>query len=145
MATLTSANSSFSLSCPSVFTTSQTIQGYSADDAFDTGEVKPSEVLMGVDGHLSGGYVPYPTVLTFMLQATSPSVLTMDQLLAAMDSAQETYELSATIVVPSVYKIYTFSHGFLTGQKKTPAAKKILQPQRYEITFRSCQPQPYSA
>jgi|SRR5579875_1071842 len=135
MGTITSANSAFTLSVPDVFAVPVPMQGYSADDAFDTENVQPTETLMGVDGVLSGGYTPYPVKLKFVLQADSPSNLFMDQWRSAMDSAKETFLATATIVAPSLGKIYEFKDGYLTGAVPTPQGKKVFQPQTYEITF----------
>jgi hypothetical protein len=113
------------------------MKGYSADDAFDTDNVAPNEVLMGVDAILSGGYVPYPVKLKFVLQADSPSNYFMDAWRQAMDAARDAYPANATIVSPSVGKIWTFTKGFLTGAMPTPPGKKLYQPQPYEVTFQS--------
>lgn len=135
MPDLTVANSSFSLSVTSVFAVPIPMQEYSADDAFSTENVVPNETLMGVDGNLSGGYVPYPVKLKFVLQADSLSIIFMDQWRQAMDQAQTTYTANATIIIPALVKIFTFTKGFLTGAMPMPGAKKIAQPQTYEITF----------
>lgn len=135
--TITSANSSFSLAIPDVFPVPAPIEGYSTDDAFDTENVAPNETLMGVDGLLSGGYTPYPVKLKVVLQADSPSNSVFDQWRQAMDAAKETFQANATIVCPSIGKIFTFVGGFLTGAMPTPQGKKVLQPQTYEITFQS--------
>ena len=135
MTTLTSANSKFSLSVASVFPVPVPMQGYATDDAFDTENVAPNEAIMGVDGVLSGGYTPYPVKLKFVLQADSPSNLFMDQWRQAMDQATDSFSANATIVAPSLGKIFTFTKGFLTGAIPTPPGKKIFQPQTYEITF----------
>lgn len=137
MTTLTSANSKMSLSVPDVFPVPQAIQGYAADDAFDTDNVAPNEVLMGVDGLLSGGYTPYPVKLKIMLQANSPSIATLDQWAQAMGQATDAFPANLTIVAPSLGKIFTFTKGFLTGYVPTPPGKKIFQPQTFEITFES--------
>ncbi len=142
MTTLTTANSVFRLSVPGVFPFAQPIQGYAADDAFSTEAIAPNEALMGVDGNLSGGYVAYPTKLKFVLQADSPAVDLMDAYLNAMDSATETFICNATIAIPGLGKLFTFTKGFLTNAMKTGAAKKLSQPLSYEITFQSCQPGP---
>lgn len=140
---LTVANSSFTLSAATVggvpvFPVAVPIEGYAADDAFDTSEVKPTEVLMGVDGNLSGGYVAYATPLTFVLQADSPSILIMDTAIEAMDGVKEAIIFGASIAVPGISKLHTFIKGYLTSGKKTPGGKKLLQPMRYEITFEKC-------
>lgn len=140
---LTVANSAFTLTATSVggvpiFPVPVPIEGYSADDAFDTTEVKPNEILMGIDGVLSGGYVAYPTPLMFTLQADSPSILVMDTAIEAMDGVFETIIFGASIAVPGINKLHTFIKGFMTSGKKTPGGKKLLQPQKYEITFQKC-------
>jgi hypothetical protein len=135
--TITSANAQFTLSVPGVLPVPVPIEGFAADDAFDTENVAPNEAIMGVDGNLSGGYTPYPVKLKFVLQADSPSIAFMDQWLGAMKTATETYQANATIVAPSLGKIYTFLIGFLTGAIPTAPGKKVFQPQTYEITFES--------
>ena len=135
--TITSANASFTLNVPGVSPVPVPIEGFAADDAFDTENVAPTEVLMGVDGNLSGGYTPYPVKLKFVLQADSLSNAFMDLWRQAMDQAKETFPASATIVAPSIGKIFTFLGGHLTGDMPTPQGKKILNPQTYEITFQS--------
>lgn len=142
--TITDANSSFSINVPSVFAIPVPIQGYYTDDAFDTDEVSPNEVKMGVDGNLSGGHTPYPVMLKFVLMADSPSIAFMDQWSAAEDAAQEAYTASATILAPSLGKMWNFTQGFLTKKKPVPSAKKTFESQTYELTFQSCTPQPYT-
>lgn len=133
--TITSANSSFTLNVPGVSPVPIPIQGYAADDAFDTENVAPNEVKMGVDGQLSGGYTPYPVKLKFVLQANSASILFMDLWRQTMDAATEAYPASATIIAPSIGKVWNFKNGFLTGAMPIAPGKKTLSPQTYEITF----------
>ncbi|WP_321899871.1 phage tail fiber protein [Paraburkholderia heleia] len=55
MATITSANSAFSISVTDLYPVPQAIHGYAADDAFTAEAVEMAEIVMGVDGHMSGG------------------------------------------------------------------------------------------
>ena len=137
MRTITDANSSFTLNVPGVSPVPVPIQGYATDDAFDTENVAPNEAIMGVDANLSGGHTPYPVKLKFVLQADSLSNDFMDQWRLAEDQVEDSYPCSATIVAPSIGKIYQFTKGFLTGVVPTPPGKKVFQPQTYEITFES--------
>jgi hypothetical protein len=137
MLTLTTANSAFTLEVPSVFAAPIPMEGYAADDQFDTDSISPNEVLSGVDNKLSGGYVYVPVKLKFTLQADSPSIFYMDTWYQSMRSNSEAFTANATIVAPSVGKIWTFTKGFLTGYKPTPNAKKLMQPQVYEVTFQN--------
>lgn len=135
MRSITSANSTFSLSCPAVYPTAQPISGYAADDAFTFAKVKPAEAIMGVDAILSFGYTPYPVPLSFMLQANSLSNDVMDTIRQAMDAALEAFVLNATIALPATGKRYTFQNGTFTDSEPGPAAKRLLSAQGYELTF----------
>lgn len=137
MTTLTDANSALTLSVPSVFAVPVPIEGYATDDAFDTENVAPNQAIMGIDGNLSAGHTPYPVKLKIILQADSPSNLYFDQWRQAEDGAFETYFGNVTIIAPGPGKIWTLSKGVLTGVVPTPPAKKIFQPQTYEITFQN--------
>lgn len=138
MTTLTVANSSFTLDVDSpALPTSIEMKGYSTDDAFDTDSIAPNEVMTGVDGELSGGYVYVPTKLKFTLQADSPSIFYIDTWYESMGSNKEAFTANATIVAPSLGKIWTFTKGFLTGYKPTPKGGKLYQAQVYEITFKA--------
>lgn len=133
--TITSANAALSLSCPQVFAVPQAIEQFATDDAFDTENIAPSEVQMGVDGHASAGFTPYLVKQKIVLQANSPSNDVFDQLRQAMRAANETFQIGMTLVIPSIGKIYNFINGSLTGDMPAPSGKKVLGPQTYEITF----------
>lgn len=135
MSTLTTANSALTLQVRGLFPAPQAIQGYATDDSFAVDDVSPVEVQMGVDGHLSAGYVPYPTVLTIMLQADSPSTAMFDAVLAAQKSAKEAYVMDGTMILQGTSEKYTFVRGFLTSATPSATAKKVLQPRRFQITF----------
>ena len=74
MSTLTSANSSLSLSIAGLFSAPQTIQGFAVDDAFDSDSVAQSETMMGIDGTLSAGKVFTPYKMAVHLLPNSPSM-----------------------------------------------------------------------
>lgn len=137
MSTITSANSSLTLSVPDVFAVAQPIQGYAADDAFTNEAIDSAEALMGVDGIMSAGFTPAITKFSISLQADSPSVATMDTIIGAMKAAKEVFPIDASVVLPSVGKVYTLTKGYLTKVKQLSDAKKVLQPVQYEISFES--------
>lgn len=133
--TITSANSIFTLLVPLVFPVPQNIQGYATDDAFESEAVDVAQAVMGVDGILSGGFVPFPTKLNVVLQADSASIATFETWLQAMQAAREVLFGDANIALPSVERNYVLTKGILTRVTQFPAAKKILQPVHYQITF----------
>ena len=135
--TITSANSNFILSITSLFPAPITIQGYAADDAFSADARKPTEVLMGVDGKLSGGYVKHQVVMKIKLQADSPSLFYFDAWATAQDVSNDAYSASAVITMPGNGAKFVLNNGWLTSYKSMPDAKKLLQPQEFEITWES--------
>jgi hypothetical protein len=135
--TLTVANSVLTLAAPDLGIGPVQMQGFATDDAFDTPAVKPVEVLIGVDGRKSSGYVAYLVPFKFMLQADSPSVDIMDAIKQGMDAIQEDVELFGSLSAPSLGKLWTFNNGSLTSTKPTPQGKKLMQMLDFEITFRS--------
>lgn len=135
MATLTTANSVFMLAVAGFIPTPVPIQGYAADDAFMVEDVESAETYMGVDGNLSGGYVPYIKPLEFTLQADSLSNQLMDAWTQAEAQAREKFIASATILIQGTGTLYTFQRGFLKKISVMPAAKKVLQPRKFVIDF----------
>lgn len=135
---ITSANSAFVLQVPSVFTTPQALQGYATDDAFTTEEVDVAEVMMGVDGIMSGGFIPFITQMNIVFQADSVSITnTMEVWISAMQSARAIYLGNASIQLPSINKEYILQNGILRRITPTPPAKKVLMPQTYAISWQN--------
>lgn len=138
--TITSANSEFVLTFPSfLFPVAQRIQGYASDDAFTIEPYDVTETQMGVDGNLSGGYTPNPKKQSVILMADSLSLDVFDIWLGAIQATRETIIVEGTIVLPGTGKAYAMHRGFLTRAQALPPAKKVLQPQTYEITWQDVQ------
>ena len=135
MATLTSANATLIISVPQVFVAPVQIKQWEADDAWTIEKVTPTEARKGVDGVMSFGFTPYMNKFAFVLMPTSPSILIMDTWANNMQQAFEAYACSATLNIPSIYKVYNGVNGTLTGYTPGPPGKKLLGPLNYEITF----------
>lgn len=138
MSTLTAANSVFALAIASLYPAPQILQGYATDDAFAADDIQPAEVMMGVDGKLSGGWVPNPTVITLMFQADSQSLKVFDDWHEAQKAAKELYISSGNIVLQGTGQKYNLTRGILTSFTPMPPAKKVLQPRKMVITFEDC-------
>jgi len=136
MATITSANSVLTLVIDGLYGPSN-IQGYAVDDAFESESVQQSEVLMGVDGNLSGGKVWIPYKMTIHLQADSPSVEVFDNWRSNQDAFVDVFVANGTIILPSTGISYALYNGYLTAATPFPAVKKTLQPVVYEITWQT--------
>lgn len=142
MASITAANATLTLAIPPLFPIPQQLQGFAVDDIYDVDQIKSVEVMMGVDGLLSAGFVYVAVVQKVTLQADSPSNDIFDTWWTQMQAAQDVYAASGLIKLPSIATKFTQSNGFLTGYKPLPAGKKLLQPRTYEITWERVAPAP---
>ena len=140
MATITAANIQFMITVPSVFPAPITLQGFATDDAFATERVEPTEAVLGVDGIASFAYIPYLTKTTIALQADSPSLYLFDAWVGAQKANDEVYLATGYISYPSIKKTFSLNSGAITGLIAFPAAKKILQPSTFEITWQDVVP-----
>lgn len=142
MGAVTAADIVYTLTIPLVFTSPQLIQGYATDEVTDIPVLKSAEVMMGVDGILSAGFVYVPVPQTISLQADSASNDVFDAWWTQMQQTKQTYLASGLLKVPSIGKKYTLIGGVLTSYKPIANAKRLLQPRNYEITFQNIAPAP---
>lgn len=133
--TLTTANSAFTLLARDFFPTPFNLEGYATDDSFAVEDVTPTEVFMGVDGKLSGGFVPVAKVVTFMFQADSPSLDRLDAIVAFQESQREVVIFDGTAFIQGDQSKYAMTKGFLTSYTPAATAKKTLQPRKFTFTF----------
>lgn len=139
---ITAANAVLMLTVPPLFPIPQQLQGFGADDVYDVPSIRSVEVLMGVDGVLSGGFVFVQIPQTITLQADSISNRIFDNWWLQMQAAKDTYIASGLIRLPGISTKFIQTNGQLTGYKPAPGAKKVLQPRTYEITWGSIVPAP---
>lgn len=142
MSSLTGATAIYALGVTGLYTVPQQLQGFAADDVFSTEAIQSAEVLMGVDGNLSAGFVYVPVVQNISLQADSPSNDLFDQWWAAQQAAEETYIANALITLKAIGKKWTLTRGFLTKYSPVPDTKKLIQPRQYGITWNRVSPAP---
>lgn len=132
---LTAATAVYMLSIPDLFAAPVQLQGFSADEIFDTDPLVSAEAQMGVDGKLSGGFVYNAVVQNITLQADSDSNAIFQQWWAGQQQQQEAFIANAVILLRSVQTKWNLTKGFLTNYKPIPDAKKILQPRKFQITW----------
>ena len=140
--TITSVNAIFAISIEGVYDSPIQLQGFAADGIFDTDPLVPAEIVMGLDGHLSGGYTYHPVKQKIHLQADSPSVQVFEDWYNASVAAQDVFKAQATITLPGTGKSYVMKNGILTSAKMIPDAKKTLSAHEFEITWESALPAP---
>jgi hypothetical protein len=140
---ITSADAVITLSIVGLFNdVPQQIQGFATDDVFDVDQIKSVELMMGVDGNLSGGFVYQEVPMSVSLQADSDSNDIFDAWWNQMQSARKPYKAEGRILLPSLGFKFVAHKGFLTGYKPAPPGKRVLQPRTYQITWARVVPQP---
>lgn len=142
MASITAANSTLLLAITGLFPAPQRLQGYATDDIYSTEPLDSAEVLMGVDGKLSGGFVFVPVKQSYNLQADSNSNAIFEAWYAAQQALVDIYKAQATIALPSLGKKWAMTNGILTSFPPMPDAGKTLKPRKYGITWESISPSP---
>ena len=135
MGSITSANSTYSLVINSVYPNAQILQGYAADDAFSADAVDKAQVVMGVDGRQSAGYIFHPIVQTITLMPDSPSLEVFSNWINAMDAIREILNCTANISLPAIGKKYTLTNGVLVNYKPIPDVKKVMQAVPFKISW----------
>lgn len=142
MSNITSANAVFTLTVAELGI-SANLQGFAADDIFDTEAIELGEVLIGVDGYVSSGYVHALVKQSIMLQADSPSIALFENWIASEQAAVDKYPASATITLKATGRIYTMNTGFLASASLIPDAKKVLQPRKFNLVWQSVTTTPF--
>src|SRR5579872_6027070 len=95
--TLGTFNSVLTLSATALDILGVQIQGFATDDAFDTTNVKPIEVMVGVDGQKSSGYVAYLVPFKFILQANSTSIDLMNAIIGGIQALGDDVEINCSL------------------------------------------------
>lgn len=135
MATITSANSVFTLNIPALFPVPQILQGFATDDAFAADGLDLSESIMGVDGRMSSGYTPNITKMVIALQADSPSLFVFEYWFGQYQTNREVSFAQGNIILSGPGKSYTLRNGVLNNVKQLPDAKKTLAAQQFTVMW----------
>lgn len=135
--TITSANAVLMLGVTGLYDTPRQIQGFSADNITDMGDLTQSETSRGLDGRLSGGFVFGDIVQNITLQADSESNDFFEQWSAAEKQRRELYVAFGSILLRAVDRRYTMKRGFLRSLPPIPSVGRTLQARRYSITWES--------
>ena len=138
--TITSANSVYTLTIPGLYSSPQTLGGYMADAAFETETADVAELVRGVDGVLSAGFIYFNTVQTISIMPDSPSSVIFETWLATEGTLTEKLAASASISIPSIGRKYACSNGFLTSIVQIPSARRVLQGRPFRITWGAISP-----
>ena len=139
---ITGATTSIALAVAGLFPTSQLLQGFEADNVFSTDAIRSAEVLMGVDGILSAGFVFVEIRQTFMLQADSPSNSLFDIWWLTNQANEDSLPATGQVNLFAISQKWSMVNGHLTSYKPMSDTKKLLQPRHFEITWGRISPAP---
>lgn len=145
MSTITAANCklTFTVRSPQGIVVGPfTVQGYASDDAFAVEAVESAVAILGVDGLMSAGWVPRLTKQLVRLQADSPSIGLFEAWDGAQSVLRDVLFADGAIAYPGLQKGYALIKGVLTRLTPMPAAKRVLEPVDYEITWQTVQAAP---
>ncbi len=137
MSTITSADAVYILTIPGIYSTGQSLYGFAVDDVYDTESLESAEVMMGVDGYMSAGFVFVPIKQGIALMGDSPSVDIFETWYQTQQQQKDVFFAGATIAQNSLGKSYTMTKGVLTGYSPMSDAKKVMQPRKFTITWQS--------
>lgn len=130
----------YMLAIANLFPVPQQLQEYAADDVFGTEPVEVAQTVMGVDGHLAGGFVFSEINQSITLQANSESIAIFQAWYEAQKVLKDVLRATGLVVIPAVGKKWSMSGGILKTYPPIIDVKKILQPQRFSITWESVSP-----
>lgn len=137
MADITAANSSLLIGVAGLFTVPQALAGFSADDMYEVSAVDSKELMIGVDGILSAGWIPAIKVMSVTLQADSASNTFFESWFSSEEAAKTPYFAFGVINQPSISRTYALTNGVLKNYTPLAHAAKVLQPRKFEIHWQS--------
>ncbi len=139
---ITSSNAVLYLAVVGIAVVPVQIKEFAADDIFSMDPVEPAEVLMGVDGVMSAGFVYVPRKQAITLQGNSPSADFFDNWELAQITAGDQFFANGTLLLPSIGKKWAMTGGALTTFSQIPDSGKTIRPRRYGLTWERVYPMP---
>ena len=137
MKTITSANAVFLLSVGLLYPVAQKIEGFAADSAWAFDAINNAEIVQGVDGQTSAGWIPHLTVMTITLQPDKAGYPIFDTWFSTEEMMREKLSADGELTLSSIGKKIQLGDGFLSGGVAAPDGKKVLSPVNYKITWSS--------
>src|SRR5678816_2279150 len=123
--TLTVANSSMVLRIADLFDTGIALQGYAADEVFSAEPATHIETMMGIDGRLSGGWVPSERTVNISLNGDSDSNFIFEEWAGAQRQRRDAMIATLIVTIFSINRVYTCTYGFLRTYSSLPDARRI--------------------
>lgn len=135
MASITSADAVILLAVNTVFPTAVQLQGFDVDDVYDMPSIDNAETKMGVDGHLSAGFIFVPVEQMITLQADSASNALFEQWYGQEQALKQKFFAQGIVSLNSTGRKYTMVNGVMVSYSPAPAAKRVLQARKFGIRW----------
>lgn len=133
--TLTAANAIIMLGVEGLYSTPRRLQGFAADNVANIDPVTNAEVVMGIDGRLSAGFVHTQVQQSITLQADSESVDMFEFWHASQKQRREIYWAFGSILLKATGKRYVMNRGVLMAASLMPAINRTLQPRQFTLVW----------
>lgn len=138
--TIESSNTTCAFTIPGVFTTPQTLAQFAADDVQGSDPIETAEVIMGVDGTQSQGFIYQSIRQRWFFAPNSPSVDIFDNWYLAQKLAGAAFSAFAVFTQPSLNRKFLCNNGALSLYQPMADGKKILQTRTMQITWQEVFP-----
>lgn len=120
-----------------------TIRGYGPDETVDAEALTVGEVMKGIDGFGTSGFMQTTLVTPFTLLADPqvvPSIDFMDgwmgaQMLLNGGTGDVLYAINGVITYPSLKRQMQVNNGTLRSFKPIPQGQKLLRPRQFSIEW----------
>lgn len=132
---ITSANASFNLTIPGVFSSGVLLQNFSVDDMFDGDPQELTEDRVGADGFTALGYIFQRGKMRLNFQANSESIQVFFLWKAAQDSVRDAIAGAASIVSPALGLDVDLTTVSIKSMPVLPPHKKVAETFSVEIGF----------
>lgn len=142
---ITAADVVATMTVTNLYTSGFQLEGFTADNIFDAGNVDLAETIMGVDGKLSAGAILTSIDQTWHIMPDSPSYTKIQNWANLSRTSIAAYRCNATIVFPTHGKKYTCTNGVLVNAPLMPGAGRTVNPITMLIRWQNAVPSEYSA
>jgi len=131
---ITSANSSITLTIPGVFSSGRLLQQFAVNDILDPEAQTLTESRVGADGQVVGGYVFNLGKFKMSFQANSNSIPVFYQWKQAQDAQTDVIAASMTIITPSLGLNVNLVDVYCESLPFLPPLKKVAEELQVSMT-----------
>lgn len=132
---ITSANASFQLTIPGVFSSGVLLQNFAVDDMFDGDPQELTEDRVGADGFSVLGYIFQRGKMRLTFQANSDSIGVFFAWKAAQDAIRDAIPGEAKIISPALGLDVDLTTVSIKSMPVLPPHKKVAESFSVEIGF----------